>query len=416
MKTKGFGFHLILAAALTAAVFCMPAYAAAKTTVSISGLSAPQDRVYNWKPIDTSEFGTPSFDPSSYSGDLTYTFYEGSSVSGSAVSTPSDAGSYTVRVSVPDTDPGYTGYTDIPFTIAKADTELTDITFTKFSTEDKAYSYGYRYKTTVKLTDKPNGTLLVGLHFKISCPQYQNNTPYWVTTDTDGVAELWTEDLPAGSYTWTYDYTPFATPTEKNLNPSTAIVYLTVSQTSFKYSLTDPSTSGSTGSSSSSSSGSGSSSSGSYANSGTWILTRSKWQFKKSDGTIVKNSWFLTGGKWYHFDADGFAQTGWILDNGKWYHFNAETCAMDTGLYHDATDGHDYYLNPDGSMAVGWVQINDKSYYFNAEAAAATYTFDAASQTWIWNSESTNIPYGAMLKNTVTPDNHPVDENGARTD
>ena len=174
--------------------------------------------------------------------------------------------------------------------------------------------------------------------------------------------------------------------------------------------------SSSSGSSSSGSSSSGSSGSGSYTNSGTWILTRSKWQFKKSDGTIVKKSWFLTGGKWYHFDADGFAQTGWILDNGKWYHCNAETCAMDTGLYHDATDGHDYYLNPDGSMAVGWVQINDKSYYFNTEAAAATYTFDTASQTWIWSSESTNIPYGAMLKNTVTPDNHPVDENGARTD
>jgi len=408
MKTKGFDFHLILAAALTAAVFCMPAYAAAKTPVSISGLTAPMDRVYSGKPIDTSEFGTPSFDPSSYNGDLTYTFYEGSSVSGSAVSTPSDAGSYTVRVSVPDSDPGYTGYTDIPFTIAKADTVLSGISFLPASPHQ--YELNTYITMTAALKDT-YGTELIGQHISFSFVSSEFTRTIWLTTDVDGTAsEPMDMVLPAGNYAVTINYTPTAgTSFGKNYNSVTA---------TDKYTVTSSGSTGSSssGSSSSGSSSSGSSGSGSYTNSGTWILTRSKWQFKKSDGTIVKKSWFLTGGKWYHFDADGFAQTGWILDNGKWYHCNAETCAMDTGLYHDATDGHDYYLNPDGSMAVGWVQINDKSYYFNTEAAAATYTFDTASQTWIWSSESTNIPYGAMLKNTVTPDNHPVDENGARTD
>ena len=67
---------------------------------------------------------------------------------------------------------------------------------------------------------------------------------------------------------------------------------------------------------------------------------------------------------------------------------------MDTGWFTD-TDGHRYYLNPSsngslGLMLTGWQYIDGKWYYF-AE-------------------QSGDIPYGAMLKNTQTPDGYSVSE------
>jgi|GEM_PF-5180517 len=404
MKTKS--ICMTCAAVLSAALICMPTYAAQKTAVSISGLSAPENRAYNGNLIRASEFGSPSFSPN-YNGNLIYAFYEGNSASGNSVSTPSEAGNYTVRVSVPDNDPDYTGHTDIPFTITKEDTVLSDISFSPASPHQYTLN---TYTTMTAALKTKSGEILIGQHISFTFASSELTKKYWLTTDTNGIASEPTDiTMPAGDYTVTVDYAPSNVSFIKNYNAAT---------TTTEYIVTGSGNTGSSGSGSSGSdsSGSGSSGSGSYTSSSVWIPVGTKWQFKKSDGTVAEDAWLQADGKWYHFDAEGFAQTGWIQVSGKWYHCNPDNCAMDTGLYYDPVDQHYYYLNPDGSIAIGWVQINDKWYYFNAETAEATYAFDAASQTWIWNSESENIPLGAMLKNTITPDGHQVDENGVRTD
>lgn len=91
-----------------------------KIDLTISGLSAPTNRIYNGMAVTSTEFGIPTYSPL-WNGTLIYTYYNGNSISGSPLSeAPKDAGTYTVRISIPDDDTAYVGYTDITFTIGKA--------------------------------------------------------------------------------------------------------------------------------------------------------------------------------------------------------------------------------------------------------------------------------------------------------
>lgn len=171
----------------------------------------------------------------------------------------------------------------------------------------------------------------------------------------------------------------------------------------------------SSGSSSSSGSGSSSSkknsgSSGNLRNSfsqGRWIQDEKGWWYQFVDGTYPKNSWqYLKYGEredWYHFDENGYLQTGWFRDvDEHWYHLHTVSDGtlghMETGWFQDK-DGLWYYLNPvsdghKGAMTVGWRQILDKWYYFNTVS---------------------NGTRGSMYAGTVTPDGYLVNEKGEWT-
>ena len=86
-----------------------------KKTVAPAGLTAPANRAYNGKAVTVSEFGTPA--AGAYSGSYTYAYYQGETLLNAA---PVDAGSYTLRVSIPSDAENYTGQTEIPFTIQSA--------------------------------------------------------------------------------------------------------------------------------------------------------------------------------------------------------------------------------------------------------------------------------------------------------
>lgn len=143
---------------------------------------------------------------------------------------------------------------------------------------------------------------------------------------------------------------------------------------------------GSSGGGGGSSSGSSSSSSASVAGGpgasgqsvGTWILDSVGWWYQNQDGSYPKACWqelsYNGVSEWYHFDEQGYMQTGWFTD----------------------TDGQIYYLHSvsDGTMGrmyTGWNQIEGKWYYFNTV------------------SDGTR---GALFVNRQTPDGYTVDENG----
>ena len=55
---------------------------------------------------------------------------------------------------------------------------------------------------------------------------------------------------------------------------------------------------------------------------------------------------------WYHFDGNGYMQTGWFLENGSWYYLKPA--------------GFGGWSGPTGSMLVNTsANINGKVYYFN---------------------------------------------------
>ena len=48
---------------------------------------------------------------------------------------------------------------------------------------------------------------------------------------------------------------------------------------------------------------------------GQWILEGDgRWWYKEDNGTYPKNAWKEIGGEWYHFDEEGYMETGWIYD------------------------------------------------------------------------------------------------------
>lgn len=87
-----------------------------KTPVTITGVSAATGLVYNGS-AQKGYTGTPS---SSYSGSYTVKYEGTNGTSYSSSTAPTNAGSYRVTISVPESDETYTGSISLDFTIAKA--------------------------------------------------------------------------------------------------------------------------------------------------------------------------------------------------------------------------------------------------------------------------------------------------------
>lgn len=98
---------------------------------------------------------------------------------------------------------------------------------------------------------------------------------------------------------------------------------------------------------------------------GTWIQDQNGWWIKKTDGSYPKNEWVMVNNLWYHFNENGYMQTGWYTDiNGKIYLLDFNS----------------------GAMYQGWWLINSNWYYFDSN--------------------------GVLLVNAITPDGFQVDSNG----
>lgn len=128
------------------------------------------------------------------------------------------------------------------------------------------------------------------------------------------------------------------------------------------------------------------------------------------NGSIVN-----VGGVNYLTDAQGERYSGWFMDtNGSWYYFSPLDKSMKTGWHHDEEDGYWYYLNPsDGRMVDGWQVIDGKEYFFQPVRNMGNYYFSSEQERWLYELNS-NLPYGAMYRNTFTPDGSSVDDNGVK--
>lgn len=104
---------------------------------------------------------------------------------------------------------------------------------------------------------------------------------------------------------------------------------------------------------------------------GEWVLTSDgvRWSYRFHNGDYPANCWYKVGNLWYHFDAEGYMQTGWLLDNGKYYYLDPTPGdnhgMMRTGLIE--VDNVVYYLKADGSMAA-----NEDIHFFADENGRIT--------------------------------------------
>ena len=110
---------------------------------------------------------------------------------------------------------------------------------------------------------------------------------------------------------------------------------------------------------------------------GRWVQDEKGWYFRRNDGSYPKSGWsklyWLGKEYWYYFDENGYMKLGWLDVNGR-----------------------RYYMNPvigtnSGKMLTGWQKIENQWYYFFTETGAKE---------------------GTLLRDTVTPDNYQVDQDG----
>ena len=78
-----------------------------------------------------------------------------------------------------------------------------------------------------------------------------------------------------------------------------------------------------------------------------WTQDSRGYQYKREDGSYVRNDWLEFNQIWYHFDASGYCETGWIWADGYWWYQNADgsyACngsqVIDGTLYSFDENGH----------------------------------------------------------------------------
>lgn len=57
---------------------------------------------------------------------------------------------------------------------------------------------------------------------------------------------------------------------------------------------------------------------------GSWQQDDKGWKLQLDDGTGVKDTWALIDGFYYHFNQEGYKDTGWLKEHGKWYYLGGD--------------------------------------------------------------------------------------------
>ena len=151
-----------------------------------------------------------------------------------------------------------------------------------------------------------------------------------------------------------------------------------------------------------------------------WVASNGRWWYRNADGSYPANCWQKIDGSWYHFDAQGWMQTGWLKDGGTWYYLSPSG-AMATGW--QKIDGSWYYFNASGAMQTGWINLGGTWYYLSSSGAMVTgwqqidgswYYFDGSGAMYAnrWCGDYYLGSSGAMLTNAWTPDGYYVGSDG----
>ncbi len=114
-----------------------------------------------------------------------------------------------------------------------------------------------------------------------------------------------------------------------------------------------------------------------------WKKTGNGWRYRKTDNSFVKDDWYRISDKWYHFDKDGYMQTGWQKISGKNYYFNTSG-VMQTGWHKIGTSW--YYFTDGGAMVTGWRKIGASWYYFAGSGVMQTGWQQISGKWYYFNS------------------------------
>ncbi len=99
---------------------------------------------------------------------------------------------------------------------------------------------------------------------------------------------------------------------------------------------------------------------GRWKTGGTWNVNMTGWWYSYSDGSYPMNCWRMINNEWYHFDTQGYMETGWIWDGAAWYYLQqsgamAKNCWVSNyyvgesgAMYTNSRTPDGYYVGADG--------------------------------------------------------------------
>ena len=111
----------------------------------------------------------------------------------------------------------------------------------------------------------------------------------------------------------------------------------------------------------------------------------------------------------YRMDVNGQTKTGWHIENNRLYYFSEKPSenfgSLQYGWIKNPSTGNWYYANKtNGTILTGWQNIDGKYYYFADN--------DVLTKDYL-DGKKTISAYGKLYMNTITPDGHLVDADGA---
>ena len=76
-----------------------------------------------------------------------------------------------------------------------------------------------------------------------------------------------------------------------------------------------------------------------------WIKDSAGWWYQNADGSYPSNQWQMINGSWYHFDWNGYMQTGWYREGSNVYYLKADGKMaanewVENGKYYIDANGH----------------------------------------------------------------------------
>ena len=134
-----------------------------------------------------------------------------------------------------------------------------------------------------------------------------------------------------------------------------------------------------------------------------WKNDEKGYKYQRANGSFAKDEWEPVNGTWYHFDENGYMQTGWLNLDGTWYYLNDDgSMAKDTWI-------GTYYVDGSGAWVIeGWQNSGYGWWYQRANGTYPHNEWEIINGIWYYFDEN-----GYMLADTTTPDGYYVDINGA---
>lgn len=129
---------------------------------------------------------------------------------------------------------------------------------------------------------------------------------------------------------------------------------------------------------------------------GQYVDSDGRWYAQEGENPVNVGKFHSVGDKIFYRNADGTLASGWKAVYGNYYYFEPSNQNYATTSKWLMLDGYYYYFGSDGVMQTGWLNYNNAWYYLN--------------------TTNQSVPFGAMLRDTKTPDGYTVNGDGIMID